>query len=65
MLYLRRLLCKGDFKVSKFSFDKITTHLITSGFVYPGSEIYGGLANSWDYGLLGTLAKNHLKEEWR
>ena len=51
--------------MSKFSFDKITTHLITSGFVYPGSEIYGGLANSWDYGPLGTLAKNHLKEEWR
>lgn len=46
------------------SFDEITTHLITSGFVYPGSEIYGGLSNSWDYGPLGTLLKNHLKELW-
>lgn len=45
-------------------FEKITTHLITSGFVYPGSEIYGGLSNSWDYGPLGVLLKNHLKDLW-
>lgn len=50
--------------MKRFSFDEITTHLITSGFVYPGSEIYGGLANSWDYGPLGTLLKNHLKSLW-
>ena len=31
----------------------------------PGSEIYGGLANSWDYGVLGTAVKNHLKTVWR
>ena len=49
---------------SKHSFNEITTHLISSGFVYPGSEIYGGLANSWDYGPLGTLLKNHLKDLW-
>ncbi len=46
------------------SFEEITTHLISSGFVYPGSEIYGGLSNSWDYGPLGTLLKNHVKELW-
>lgn len=46
------------------SFEEITSHLITSGFVYPGSEIYGGLSNSWDYGPLGTLLKNHLKDLW-
>ncbi len=46
------------------TFEKITTHLITSGFVYPGSEIYGGLSNSWDYGPLGVLLKNHLKDLW-
>jgi glycyl-tRNA synthetase len=46
------------------SFEEITTHLITSGFVYPGSEIYGGLSNSWDYGPLGVLLKNHVKDLW-
>jgi glycyl-tRNA synthetase len=46
------------------SFEEITTHLISSGFVYPGSEIYGGLSNSWDYGPLGALLKNHVKELW-
>ena len=46
------------------TFEEITTHLITSGFVYAGSEIYGGLSNSWDYGPLGTLLKNHVKDLW-
>jgi len=34
------------------------------GFVFPGSEIYGGLANSWDYGPLGVELKNNIKEMW-
>jgi glycyl-tRNA synthetase len=34
------------------------------GFVYPGSEIYGGLANSWDYGPLGVELKNNIKNRW-
>ena len=34
------------------------------GFVYPGSEIYGGLANSWDYGPLGVELKNNVKKAW-
>jgi len=34
------------------------------GFVYPGSDIYGGLANSWDYGPLGVLLKNNVKRAW-
>ncbi len=34
------------------------------GFVYPGSEIYGGLANSWDYGPLGVELKNNIKKAW-
>lgn len=50
--------------MSKYSFNEITTHLISSGFIYPGSEIYGGLSNSWDYGPLGALLKNHLKDLW-
>ena len=33
---------------SNTSFQEITTHLLSSGFIYQGSEIYGGLANSWD-----------------
>ena len=32
------------------------------GFIYPGSEIYGGLANTWDYGPLGTRMKNNIKD---
>jgi glycyl-tRNA synthetase len=34
------------------------------GFIYPGSEIYGGLANSWDYGPLGVEFKNNIKKAW-
>ncbi len=34
------------------------------GFVYPGSEIYGGLANSWDYGPYGSLLKENIKNLW-
>ncbi|MFZ7119895.1 MAG: glycine--tRNA ligase [Eubacteriaceae bacterium] len=34
------------------------------GFIFPGSEIYGGLANSWDYGLLGVELKNNIKKAW-
>ena len=46
------------------TFEEITTHLLNYGFVYQGSEIYGGISNTWDYGPLGTLLKNHLKELW-
>ena len=35
------------------------------GFIFPGSEIYGGLANTWDYGPLGARVKNNIKEAWR
>ena len=35
------------------------------GFIYPGSEIYGGLANTWDYGPLGVELKNNVKRLWR
>lgn len=45
--------------------DEIVNHLVTAGFCYPGSAIYGGLANSWDYGPLGTLMKEHLVRLWR
>ncbi len=36
----------------------------TRGFIFPGSDIYGGLANSWDYGPLGVELKNNIKQAW-
>ena len=50
--------------MSEYSFEKIVNHVKTSGFVYPGSEIYNGLANAWDYGPLGVELKNNLKRLW-
>ncbi|MDR0356932.1 MAG: glycine--tRNA ligase [Clostridiales Family XIII bacterium] len=44
--------------------DKVVALSKNRGFVYPGSEIYGGLANSWDYGPLGTELKNNVKRAW-
>ncbi len=43
---------------------KITSLAKRRGFVFPGSEIYGGLANSWDYGPLGIELKNNIKQLW-
>ncbi len=42
--------------------DKIVALAKSRGFVYPGSEIYGGLANTWDYGNLGVELKNNVKK---
>ncbi len=44
--------------------EKIVALAKTAGFVYPGSDIYGGLANSWDYGPLGVQLKNNVKAAW-
>ncbi len=44
--------------------DKIVALAKGRGFVYPGSEIYGGLANTWDYGNLGVELKNNVKQAW-
>ncbi|HTY40219.1 MAG TPA: glycine--tRNA ligase [Candidatus Paceibacterota bacterium] len=44
--------------------EKIVSLAKRRGFVYPGSEIYGGLANSWDYGPLGVELKNNIKKLW-
>jgi len=44
--------------------DKITALCKGRGFVFAGSEIYGGLANSWDYGPLGVELKNNIKQAW-
>ncbi len=44
--------------------EKIVSLCKRRGFIFPGSEIYGGLANSWDYGPLGHLLKQNIKKEW-
>ena len=44
--------------------DKIVALCKSRGFIFPGSEIYGGLANSWDYGPLGVEFKNNVKKAW-
>jgi glycyl-tRNA synthetase len=44
--------------------DKIVALARNRGFIFQGSEIYGGLANSWDYGPLGVLLKNNVKAAW-
>lgn len=47
------------------SMDKIVALCKGRGFIFPGSDIYGGLANTWDYGPLGTRLKNNVKDTWR
>ncbi|WP_291637174.1 glycine--tRNA ligase [Clostridium sp.] len=46
------------------SMDKVVALCKNRGFVFPGSDIYGGLANSWDYGPLGVEFKNNVKKAW-
>jgi glycyl-tRNA synthetase len=47
-----------------FSMEDLVNHAKHRGFVFQGSEIYGGLANTWDYGPLGVELKNNLKRAW-
>ncbi len=49
---------------SEKTMEKIVALCKGRGFVYPGSDIYGGLANSWDYGPLGVELKNNVKKAW-
>ena len=46
------------------SMEKVVALCKSRGYVYPGSEIYGGLANTWDYGPLGVELKNNVKKAW-
>ncbi len=48
----------------EFSMDTIVSLCKGRGFLYPGSEIYGGLANAWDYGPIGVELKNNVKRAW-
>ena len=51
-------------KNTEKSMEKIVALCKGRGFIYPGSEIYGGLANTWDYGPLGAELKNNVKRAW-
>ena len=51
-------------KNTEKTMDKIVELCKSRGFVFPGSEIYGGLSNTWDYGPLGVLLKNNIKAAW-
>ena len=50
--------------MSNVTMDKIIALCKNRGFIFPGSEIYGGLANTWDYGPLGVALKNNVKQAW-
>ena len=50
---------------TEITMEKITALAKNRGYVFPGSEIYGGLANTWDYGPLGVEFKNNIKDAWR
>jgi len=52
-----------DFSSSNLM-DKIVSLCKRKGFIYPSSEIYGGLANTWDFGPLGVELKNNIKKAW-
>jgi len=51
--------------MTEITMEKITALAKNRGFIFPGSEIYGGLANTWDYGPLGVELKNNIKDAWR
>ena len=51
-------------KVQNDTMDKLVALCKGRGYIFPGSEIYGGLANSWDYGPLGVEFKNNVKRAW-
>ena len=51
--------------MEKLTMEKIVSLCKNRGYVYPGSEIYGGLANTWDYGPLGVELKDNIKRAWR
>lgn len=51
--------------MSKLTMEKLVNYAKQYGFIFQGSEIYGGLANTWDYGPLGARVKNNIKDTWR
>lgn len=58
------VLCYNFHMAEQNLMEKIVSLCKRRGFIFPGSEIYGGLANSWDYGPLGVELKNNIKKLW-
>ena len=54
-----------DNKAKKIEMKDLVDYCNNYGFIFQGSEIYGGLANTWDYGPLGSRLKNTIKDAWR
>ncbi len=51
--------------MEKMTMERLVAYCKQYGFIFQGSEIYGGLANTWDYGPLGARLKNNIKDSWR
>ena len=51
--------------MEKMTMEKMVNFCKQYGFIFQGSEIYDGLANTWDYGPVGSLLKNNVKAAWR
>ena len=51
--------------MAELTMEKLVNYCKQYGFIFQGSEIYGGLANTWDYGPLGSRLKNSIKDSWR
>jgi len=51
--------------MNNLTMEKLVNYCKQYGFIFQGSEIYGGLANTWDYGPLGSRLKNNIKDAWR
>ena len=51
--------------MEEITMEKLVNYCKQYGYIFQGSEIYGGLANTWDYGPLGSRLKNNLKDAWR
>ena len=51
--------------MTNLNMEELTNYCKNYGFIYQGSEIYGGLSNTWDFGPLGVLLKNNIKNAWR
>ena len=50
--------------MASLTMDQLVALCKNRGFIFPGSELYGGLANTWDYGPLGSELKANVKKAW-
>ena len=51
--------------MEELTMEKVVNYAKNYGFIFQGSEIYGGLSNTWDYGPLGTLLKENIRSAWK